>query len=117
MWKKLELGLLVVFVCMVVAVSGCMSSSVKVVIDYPGSWNGTLKTDAGTRSIEGTGNQTIDLGSMTGSLYVKVEKKDKGSNNTIRVSAIRGDETVNTMNSSTQYGELDDAILSIYLTP
>jgi len=47
MWKKLELGLLVVFVCMVVAVSGCMSSSVKVVIDYPGSWNGTLKTDAG----------------------------------------------------------------------
>jgi len=117
MWKKLELGLLVVFVCMVVAVSGCMSSSVKVAIDYPGSWNGTMKTDAGTRSIEGTGNQTIDLGSMTGSLYVKVEKKDKGSNNTIKVSAIKGDKTVNPMNSSTQYGELDDAILSIYLTP
>lgn len=117
MSKKLEIGLLIIFVCLVLAVSGCMSSSVKVVVDYPGSWNGTMITDSGTRAIEGTGNQTIDLGSMTGSLYVKVEKKDKGSNNTITVSSVRGDKTVNTMNSSTQYGELDDAIMSIYLTP
>ncbi|CDG65088.1 MAG: hypothetical protein PWQ15_1730 [Methanobacterium sp.] len=117
MLKKLELVLLVVFVCMVVAVSGCMSSTVKVAIDYPGSWNGTLKTDEGTRSIEGTGNQTIDLGSITGSLYVKVEKKDRGSNDTIKLSAIKGDKIVSTMNSSTKHGELDDAILSIHLTP
>lgn len=75
MLKKLELVLLVVFVCMVVAVSGCMSSTVKVAIDYPGSWNGTLKTDEGTRSIEGTGNQTIDLGSITGIYTLRWKRK------------------------------------------
>lgn len=46
----------------------------KIFVDYPDSWNGTMITDSGTRAIEGTGNQTIDLGSMTGILYVKVEK-------------------------------------------
>ncbi|MCK9152121.1 hypothetical protein [Methanobacterium alcaliphilum] len=101
--------------CFVVGISGCISSSVKVAVDYPGSWNGTITDSSGTQTIEGTGNKTIDLGSITGSLRVKVEKKDKGSD-TLTVSAIRGDETVNSMNSSTGSGELDDVTLSIYLT-
>lgn len=56
---------------------GCIGMYVligKIFVDYPDSWNGTMITDSGTRAIEGTGNQTIDLGSMTGILYVKVEK-------------------------------------------
>jgi len=119
MFKKVEIGLLIFFVCFVVAASGCMSCPLKLVVSYPGSWNGTITTDAsGTRTIEGTGDQTIDLGSMTGSLKIHVEKTEP-SNDTLKLSLIRGDETLQEGSSAVEStgGELDDAWVSIYLTP
>ena len=117
--SKIKIGLLIMFVCSVVAVSGCMASPLKLVVSYPGSWNGTITTDeSGTRNIEGTGDETIDLGSMTGSLKVHVDKKE-ASNDTLKLSLIRGDETIQEGNSSVEStgGELDDAWISVYLTP
>lgn len=99
------------------AVSGCTSfDPVILVVDYTGDWNGTITDSAGTRTIEGNGVKTIDLGSIDGSLYVKVVKKES-SNDTLTLTATRGDKTVSTANSSTSSGgELDDAILSVFLT-
>ena len=118
MSKKMEIGLLIISVFLVVvAVSGCVASPVKVVVNYPGSWNGTITTEEETQTIEGTGQQTFDLGTYVGSVKVKVEKKDKGSNDTLSIDLMRGDERVNSMNSSVSGGgELDDAVLSVYLT-
>ena len=118
MAKKIEVGLLIIAVFLVlVAVSGCVTSPIKVVVNYPGSWNGTITTEDETRTIEGTGEQTIDLGMYVGSLKVDVEKKDKDSNETLSIQLMRGDETINSANSSVSGGgELDDAILSVYLT-
>lgn len=111
--KKFQIGLLVIFVCLAVAVSGCIfEGSVKVVVNYTGSWNGTIKTDNGTQTIEGTGDKTIDLGKINGGITAKVEKKDNG-NNTLIVSIIRGDEILSTMNTSTSSGQLNDATVAI----
>ncbi len=117
--SKIKIGLLIIFVCFVVAASGCMSSPLKLVVSYPGSWNGTITTDSsGTRSIEGTGNQTIDLGSITGGLTIKVEKKES-NNATLKLSLMRGTETIQEGDSAVEStgGQLDDAWISIYLTP
>ncbi|MDI6643514.1 MAG: hypothetical protein QME14_00520 [Methanobacteriaceae archaeon] len=115
MSKKIGISLLIL-VCLVVAVSGCMASNIKLVVNYNDSWNGTITDSSGTRTIEGTGNETIDLGSVTGSLRIIVEKKEP-SNDTLTISLMRGDEIINTMNSSVPSGgELDDARISVYLT-
>lgn len=112
MLKKLEIALLVLFVCTVVAVSGCMSSSVKVVVNYPGSWNGTITDSSGTRTIEGTGDKTIDLGGIIGSLKVQVQKKDTSSD-TLTASIMRDDKNVTSLSTFAPNG---DVTLSIYLT-
>ncbi len=117
--SKIKIGLLIMFVFFLVAVSGCVATPLKLVVSYPDSWNGTIKTDSsGTRNIEGTGDQTFDLGSMTGGLTVHIEKKVP-SNKTLKLSLIRGDETLQEGDSHVEStgGELDDAWISIYLTP
>ncbi|QUH22634.1 hypothetical protein HYG87_02045 [Methanobacterium alkalithermotolerans] len=116
MSKKIVISLLIL-VTLVVASSGCLSSNVKLVVDYGDSWNGTITDSSGTRTIEGTGNETIDLGSITGSLRIIVQKKEP-SDETLTISLIKGDETIQTQNTSLPSGaELDDARISIYLTP
>lgn len=103
MLKIREIGLLIVFVCFIVAVSGCTSfDPVKVVVNYNGSWNGTISDDTGTRTIEGTGDKTIDLGNISGSVDVRVDKKDNSSD-TITASIVRGNKTVNSMKSTSDY--------------
>lgn len=113
--KKVGISLLIL-VCLVVASSGCLASNVKLVVNYNDSWNGTITDSSGTRTIEGSGDETIDLGSITGSLRIIVEKKEP-SNDTLTISLIRGDETINSQNTSVPSGgELDDARISVYLT-
>ncbi len=114
--KKIGI-ILLILVFLVVAISGCVTSNVKLVVNYTDGWNGTITDSSGTRTIEGTGDETIDLGSITGSLRIIVEKTEP-SNETLTISLIRGDETINTQNTSVpSVGELDDARISIYLTP
>lgn len=113
MFKKIEIVLLIVFCCFVVAISGCISSPVKVVVNYSGDWNGTITDSSGTRTIEGTGNQTFDLGSITGDLQVKVEKKDNKTD-PISIMAIRGDKVISEQNT-TNYPSLTDVQISVYL--
>ena len=116
MSKKIGISLLILF-CLVVATSGCLNSNVKLVVNYTDSWNGTITDSSGTRTIEGTGDETIDLGSITGSLRIIVEKTEP-SNETLTISLIRGEETINTQDTSVPSGgELDDARISIYLAP
>jgi len=111
---KVEIGLLVI-VCFVLALSGCMASNVKLVVNYTDSWNGIITDSSGTRTIEGAGDKTIDLGAVTGSLRIIVEKREP-SNETLTISLIRGDKIISTSNTSVSGGQLDDAHISIYLT-
>lgn len=116
--SKMKIGILLIIICAIVAVSGCVATPLKLVVSYPGSWNGTITTDSETRNINGTGDQTFDLGSMTGSIKVHVEKKVP-NNDTLKLTLIRGDEVLQNGSSHVEStgGELDDAWISIYLTP
>ncbi len=110
----MELGFLIVLACFITAISGCASSTVTVVVNYTGDWNGTITDSSGTRTIEGTGNKTFDLGSITGSLRAKVEKKDNKPD-PIFIAATRGGKVIIQQNT-TDYPILNDAQISVYLT-
>lgn len=112
MLKKLHLGVMLLIICLAVAVSGCTSSSVKVVVNYTGSWNGTITDSSGTRTIEGTGDKTFELGSVTGTVTAKVQKKDNSSD-TLTVSTIRGDKVVESMETFAPEGYTST---NVYLT-
>lgn len=113
MSKKFQIGITVFLVCFIVAFSGCTAmETVKVQVKYPGSWNGTITDSSGTRNIEGTGDKTIDIGSITGSLKVVVQKKENNTD-TLAISAIRGDKTISNMQTTAPEGY---TILSVYLT-
>jgi len=47
--KKIVISLLIL-VTLVVASSGCLSSNVKLVVDYGDSWNGTITDSSGSRN-------------------------------------------------------------------
>lgn len=89
-WSKkiMPIGL-VAIVCFVVVISGCTSSNnstsssndnAKVEVATSVAWNGTITDQTGTRSINGDGAQTIDLGSVSGVVSANAQKKDNSAN-------------------------------------
>ncbi|HHY00173.1 MAG TPA: hypothetical protein GX531_02185 [Methanothermobacter sp.] len=103
MRKKIEIGLVVVILCFIVALAGCTSNNnsnptssdtntstsnasdtnnqndVILEIDYPGNWGGSASGTFGYRGISGQGKQTVNLGSLSGILSVSTWKNDASS--------------------------------------
>jgi hypothetical protein len=107
--KKLEIGLLVLIICFVVALAGCTSNNnsssdtgdsntsssntsnsndVIVEVSYPGNWGGSASGTFGYRGLSGQGDQTINLGSLSGSLTVSTWTTD-GSSGTMDLTIKR----------------------------
>lgn len=83
--------------------SSVASGSVTVVINYPGEWSGAIADSSGTRSIEGTGSKTIDLGNIDGAVAANAQKRDSGSK-TMTISLNKGGTTLETQSTSAEYG-------------
>lgn len=79
------------------------SGSVTLVINYPGEWSGAIADSSGTRSIEGTGSKTIDLGNIDGAVAANAHKRDSGSQ-TMTISLTKGGTTLETQSTSSEYG-------------
>lgn len=105
MRKKIEIGLVVVILCFIVALAGCTSNNdsnptpsdtntstsnasdtstnnpndVILEVDYPGNWGGSASGTFGYRGISGQGKQTVNLGSLSGILSVSTWKNDASS--------------------------------------
>lgn len=114
--KKLQIGLLVFVVCFVVAVSGCTSNTttktsgsnasandVSIVVNYPGSWAVDVSGQFGYRSLSGTGDQTTNIGSVTGSV-VAAARKTEGGNEVLTVSITKGGKTLASQSTSAPWG-------------
>ena len=122
--KKMLLGL-VVLVCFVVVVSGCTSSNnssnsnpssssssssnasassdVNIVVSYSGSWAVDVSGPFGYRSLSGTGDQTNNIGSVTGSVTAAARKTDGGTS-VLTVSITKGGKTLASQSTSAPYG-------------
>jgi len=117
--KKLQICLLV-FVCFIVAVSGCTSSNntsssntsssnasasndVNIVVNYSGSWAVDVSGPFGYRSLSGTGDKTTSIGSVTGSVTAAARKTD-GGNEVLTVSITKGGKTLASQSTSAPYG-------------
>lgn len=110
MRNKLEIGLLILIICCIVALAGCTSNDnsssnnansntsssntddsntsssdtgnsndVIVEVNYPGNWGGSASGTFGYRGLSGNGEQTVNLGSISGSLTVSTWKTDASS--------------------------------------
>ncbi|AXV39364.1 hypothetical protein [Methanobacterium sp. BAmetb5] len=122
--SKKMLGLLVL-VCMVVVISGCTtntsnntgnsnasvnnstnataSNDVSVVVSYPGSWAADVSGTFGYRSLSGTGDQTTNLGSVSGSVTISARKTEGGSG-TLTTSIMKGGKNLGTASTSAPWG-------------
>jgi hypothetical protein len=123
--KKLQIGLLVLVVCFVVAVSGCTSNNtnssnntqssntsssnasasndVNIVVNYSGSWAVDVSGPFGYRSFSSTGDQTNNIGSVTGSVTAAARKTDSG-NGVLTVSINKAGKTLASQSTSAPYG-------------
>ncbi|MGI6482567.1 MAG: hypothetical protein ACOX08_04725 [Methanobacterium sp.] len=105
MMKKIEIGLIVAILCIIVALAGCTTNNnsntspsdantstsnasdsnsnnpndVILEIDYPGNWGGSASGTFGYRGLSGQGKQTVNLGSVSGVLSVSTWKNDASS--------------------------------------
>jgi len=103
--KKIEIGLIVAILCIIVALAGCTTNNnsntspsdantstsnasdtnsnnpndVILEIDYPGNWGGSASGTFGYRGLSGQGKQTVNLGSVSGVLSVSTWKNDASS--------------------------------------
>ena len=118
--NKKNIIILGILLCIIVAASGCTqntgmnstptispqnvsSSDVIAVVSYSGNWNGLAISKLGFRNISGTGNQTIDLGNITGFVSVTAIKTDNGTG-TLTVSITKAGNTIASKSSSDRYG-------------
>lgn len=127
--SKKIVGILAI-VCLMVVISGCTTSNntsntssnstntsnsntsntntsssndVNVVINYTGSWAADISGNLGYRGISGNGDQTTNLGSVTGPVTASARKTDSGSG-TLIVSITKGGKTLSTASTSAPYG-------------
>lgn len=124
--KKLQIGLLIFVICFVVAVSGCTSSNtntsssnasssntsntnasgsndVNIVINYSGSWAVDVSGQFGYKALSGTGDQTTNIGSVTGAVTAAARKTEGGSG-TLIVSITKGGKTLSTASTNAPWG-------------
>ncbi|MCE5215088.1 MAG: hypothetical protein LLF83_10275 [Methanobacterium sp.] len=118
--KKFQIGLLVFVICFVIAISGCTSNNstssnntsssnasasneISIVVSYTGSWAVDVSGPFGYRSLSGTGDQTTNIGSATGSVTAAARKTD-GGNGVLTVSITKGGKTLASQSTSYPYG-------------
>jgi hypothetical protein len=128
--KKIQLGL-VFMICMVVAVAGCTtnnmtnsssnssqgnnssmntsssntssSNDVNIVINYTGNWACDVSGTFGYRGLSGNGDQTTNMGTISGPVTASARKTEGGSG-VLVVSITKGGKTLSTSSTSSPYG-------------
>ena len=79
------------------------SGPISVVISYSGEWSGAISDSSGTRSIEGVGDKTINLGNIDGAVAANAQKMDSGAG-TITISLKQNGKTLEKDSTSSDYG-------------
>ena len=83
--------------------SSSTGGAVSLVISYSGEWSGAIADSSGTRSIEGTGDKTINLGNIDGAVAANAQKRDSGSG-TLTISLKQNGKTLEKDTTSSDYG-------------
>jgi hypothetical protein len=79
------------------------NDNVVVTISATSSWQGNIGDKTGSRSIEGSGSQTFNLGASPGYVSVAVSK-GFNSTGTLTVQILRGNKVVETQSTSAEAG-------------
>jgi hypothetical protein len=78
------------------------SIGIQVVVNYTGTWHGSIITDGTTQSVQGTGSKTYYL-NQTSVVSANFQKMD-GSTNTLTTSIIQNGQVIQSAETSASYG-------------
>ena len=76
---------------------------VKVKINYDGEWSGALGSGGSTKSISGSGEDTIDIDSSTHVVSANAQKKD-GSSGKLSIQIVKDGKVVEESDTDAEYG-------------
>jgi len=113
--KNRKLLILVLLVCSIVAVSGCINNEntsssdtsstngsngedVMVTVNYNGNWGGSASGEFGYRELSGNGEQTINLGKISGVLTVSTWTTAGAGPMSLKIT--KGDQTLGEQSNS-----------------
>lgn len=103
--SRLALSLMVLVVAS--ASPGCIGGGVDhVKVIYAGSWSGSIGSESGSRSVEGVGDQVLDV---SGSIVSAVIQKHDGGGGKLTVQLLNGNKVVKEESTSAQYGAVSVA--------
>jgi hypothetical protein len=75
----------------------------QVVIDYSGTWQGSITNGGNIKSIDGTGTATFDISSPIFPISVNVQKKDE-SGQMLTVKILQNGVIIKTESTSAAHG-------------
>ena len=76
---------------------------VKVKINYDGEWSGALVTGGSSKSISGSGEDTIDIDSSTHVISANAQKQD-GSSGKLSIQIVKDGKVVEESDTDAEYG-------------
>jgi hypothetical protein len=110
-----RIGVIVAMIIGAVISAGCLGSSgssgssgsahYQVKVTTPGAWAGILSTEGSTKSISGTGSETIEVNNPRGSLTATVWKKDNSTENML-MEIIKDGNVIKSDESNFKYGSM-----------
>ncbi|WP_144900813.1 hypothetical protein [Halobellus captivus] len=83
--------------------SGGSSSSFSVRIEYSGEWQGSISTGGSSRSVDGSGSQTIEIDGSPDIISANAQKQD-ASSDTLIIQILENGEVVEETSTSAEYG-------------
>lgn len=114
--KKLKclIGIIiVVIIVMIVAVATTDGNTgnnegTQIKVIYDGSWNGALSTgDGSSKTIEGTGNETINVTNDTTDIVSANAQKMDDSSDELKIQLLKNGEVKKESSTTAQYGIAD----------
>lgn len=83
--------------------NGNGNGSIGVRVEYDGEWSGSISENGGSRSVDGTGPETIDVDDESDIISANAQKQDPGSEE-ITIQIIVDGEVVEEESSTAEFG-------------
>lgn len=90
--------------------SGSEQSPYSVRVAYDGEWHGSVSTGGSSRSIQGTGEQTVDVAGDPTVVSASVQKRDGGGRK-LTVQVLRDGEVVKKASTTAEYGVVSVSVM------
>jgi PGF-CTERM protein len=80
------------------------NSDYQIRVAYGGDWSGNVGTDGSSRSVDGSGTETIDIDAQEGDIVSANAQKDDDSSDELSVQILRDGDVIQQTNTTAEFG-------------